>query len=246
MTVPRDTRAGGAEIRAEAPADAPGVREVNAAAFGRDVEGRIVDALREQGALIASLVAIERERVVGHIAFSGATLAGSEIAALGPMAVEPSRQRDGIGSALVRAGLDACRRLGHDVVVVLGHPAFYPRFGFVPARPLGVTCEYPVPDEVFMVAELSPGALRGRRGVARYAAPFALADASVSAGPAQVSGRLSRRREVEPETDPLLSLRGSGRDLWAHEHADEYVRRLREGPGVEPDPPGQEPPNAAG
>jgi putative acetyltransferase len=91
------------------------------------------------------------------------------------MAVVPDRQRLGIGSVLVRAGLDACRRVGHEVVVVLGHPAFYPHFGFVTARSLGVTCEYPVPDEVFMVAELSPGALRGRRGLVRYAPAFALA-----------------------------------------------------------------------
>ena len=126
-----------------------------------------------------SLVAVEGRRVSGHIAFTLATLgkpAGPvAIAALGPMAVMPDRQRLGIGAALVRAGLDACRRLGHDVVVVLGHPAFYPRFGFMTARPLRMTCEYRVPDEVFMVAERSPGALRGRRGLVRYAPDFALA-----------------------------------------------------------------------
>lgn len=160
------------EIRPETPADLAGVREVNAAAFGRDVEGRIVDALREQGALLASLVAVDRGRVVGHIAFSAAGLGDSAIAALGPMTVEPGRQRDGIGSALVRAGLEACRRVGHDVIVVLGHPEFYPRFGFVVAGPLGVTCEYPVPEEVFMLTELEPGALRGRRGLVRYAPAF--------------------------------------------------------------------------
>jgi putative acetyltransferase len=100
--------------------------------------------------------------------------------ALGPMAVRPDRQRRGLGSALVRQGLAACRSLDHDVVVVVGHPAFYPRFGFVPARPLGLLCEYPVDEEAFMVSELTPGALRGRRGVVMYAPAFRLA-----AGPAE-------------------------------------------------------------
>jgi len=95
--------------------------------------------------------------------------------ALGPMAVRPDRQRRGVGSALVSAGIEACRRLGQEVVGVLGHPEFYPRFGFVTARPMGVMCEYPVPDEAFMVAELSPGALRGRRGVVSYGPAFRLA-----------------------------------------------------------------------
>ena len=172
MTAPRAV-----EVRPETPADVEAVRGVNAAAFGRPDEGRVVDALREHAALCVSLVAVEGGRVSGHIAFSLATLGEAAgpvaIAALGPMAVMPDRQRLGIGSALVRAGLDACRRLGHEVVVVLGHPAFYPRFGFVTARPLGVTCDYPVPDEVFMVAELSPGALRA--GAASSATDFALA-----------------------------------------------------------------------
>ncbi len=72
------------------------------------------------------------------------------------------------------------RSLDHDVVVVVGHPAFYPRFGFVPARPLGLRCEYPVDEEAFMVSELTPGALHGRRGVVMYAPAFRLA-----AGPAE-------------------------------------------------------------
>ena len=88
--------------------------------------------------------------------------------ALAPMAVHPAWQRRGIGGALVRAGLEACRAARHDVVMVIGHPAFYPRFGFVPARPLGLSSEPAMPDAAFMVAELTPGALRGRRGVIVY------------------------------------------------------------------------------
>jgi putative acetyltransferase len=166
-------------VRDEHPEDEAAIRAVNAAAFGRVTEGAIVDRLRTEAKPYFGLVAADGDAIVGHIAFSGATLhcygAPYPIVALGPMAVLPGRQRGGIGSALVRAGLDACRARGHDVVVVLGHPAFYPRFGFVPSRPAGVMTEYDVPDEVFMIAELSPGALRGRHGVVYYAPAFRLA-----------------------------------------------------------------------
>jgi putative acetyltransferase len=164
------------DVRAEIATDLDAIRDVHVAAFGQPAEARLVDALRQGARPYVGLVAVERDRVVGHIAFTGAILEAyaveSPIVALGPMAVRPDRQRQGIGSALVRAGLSAIRESGRDVVVVVGHPAFYPRFGFVPARPLGLLCEYPVPDDVFMVAELGPGALRGRRGLVRYAPEF--------------------------------------------------------------------------
>jgi putative acetyltransferase len=92
--------------------------------------------------------------------------------ALGPMAVVPSRQRRGIGTALVRAGLEACADRDEPVVFVLGHPGFYTRFGFRPAPPLGLRCPWPVPDEVFMVAELRPGAIGDRQGTVRYHRAF--------------------------------------------------------------------------
>lgn len=171
-----------ARIRPEAPADLAAARAVYEAAFGRPDEARVVDALRGRADPYIGLVAVEDGEIIGHIAFSPATLycynAPYTILALGPMAVRPDRQRHGVGSALVREGLEACRRLDHEVIVVLGHAAFYPRFGFVTARPLGVMCEYPVPDEAFMLAELSPGALRGRRGVVSYAREFSLASAT--------------------------------------------------------------------
>lgn len=149
---------------------------MHGAAFRRSAEGDIVQARRAAARPYVGLVAVLTGQVVGHVALSPVTLqcygAPYAIMALGPMAVRPDRQRAGIGSALVRAGLEVCRRLGQDVVVVLGPPAFYARFGFVTARPLGLMCEYPVPDEVFMVVELSPGALRGRRGVVLYPREF--------------------------------------------------------------------------
>jgi putative acetyltransferase len=174
-------------VRMETIGDAAAVRDVHETAFGRPDEASLVEALRRHPKFYLGLVAVEDGAIVGHIAFSPATLhcynAPYKIVALGPMAVRPERQRHGLGSALVREGLAACRRLGHDVVVVLGHAAFYPRFGFVAARALGVMSEYPGADHAFMVAELAPGALRGRRGVVYYAHEFAL----VGAPPTKIS-----------------------------------------------------------
>ena len=92
---------------------------------------------------------------------------------LAPMAVAPARQRGGIGSALVRAGLERCREMGAAAVVVLGHPDFYPRFGFLPAARLGLSCEYDVPAEAFMAMELEPNGLRGAAGIVSYHPAFA-------------------------------------------------------------------------
>jgi putative acetyltransferase len=85
----------------------------------------------------------------------------------------PGRQKQGIGSRLVEAGLDECRRAGFDVVVVLGHPEYYPRFGFRPASIFGLRSEYDVPDPVFMAMELTPGAAMGVQGLVRYHEAFA-------------------------------------------------------------------------
>jgi putative acetyltransferase len=164
-------------VRPETPADHAAVRAVNEAAFGRPEEARLVDVLRTSAPSFVSLVATdERAQVVGHILFTPVTVTSEastwSAMGLGPMAVAPAAQRAGVGSALVRAGLDACRAAGHDVVVVLGHPEYYPRFGFVPAPPRGITCKWPVPDDVFMVAELTPGALGGRRGCVEYDPAF--------------------------------------------------------------------------
>jgi putative acetyltransferase len=163
-------------IRPEQPGDQAGVRAVNVAAFETPAEADLVDALRAQARPLVSLVAEEAGAIVGHILFSPVTLPGHPALALtglAPMAVAPARQRAGIGSALVRAGLDACRRLPADAVVVLGHPGYYPRFGFAPGVRSGLGCEYDVPAAAFMVLELRPGALRGATGTVQYHAAFA-------------------------------------------------------------------------
>ena len=163
-------------IRAETLADRRAVRRVNELAFGGPGEAALVDALREEARPHISLVAVLDRRVVGHIFFSPITIESAESVsnamALGPMAVLPERQGQGIGSQLVREGLKECRQAGQEVVFVLGHAHYYPRFGFAPASAQGLRCLYPVPDEVFMVAELRAGALAGRRGIVRYHPAF--------------------------------------------------------------------------
>ena len=164
------------EIRPEQAADAAAVSAVHTEAFGRPAEARIVERLRQAAGLYLRLVATDGGPIVGHILFTPVTLRGDRSAdlvlALAPMAVRPAWQRRGIGGALVRAGFEACRAARHDVVMVVGHPNFYPRFGFVPAQPLGLSSEPAMPAETFMVAELTPGALRGRCGVIVYGSDF--------------------------------------------------------------------------
>ena len=163
-------------VRAEQRADRQAIFAVNAGAFETTAEAELVERLREQAHPLISLVAEQAGRTVGHILFSPVTVEGNGslfLMGLGPMAVLPEQQRQGIGSALVRAGLDRCRKSGVQAVVVLGHPRYYPRFGFEPASGSGLRCEYEVPDEAFMAMEIQPGILDGASGLALYHAAFA-------------------------------------------------------------------------
>jgi len=163
-------------VRPERPADIAAVYAVNEAAFGTRAEADLVDALRRQASPMVSIVAEEDGAICGHVCFSPVTLDGRQdlsIMGLAPMAVAPHRQRRGAGSALARAGLEACRRLGAHAVVVLGHAEYYPRFGFQPASRFGLRSDYDVPDEVFMALELKPGALDGATGTIHYHPAFA-------------------------------------------------------------------------
>ena len=164
------------QIRPERPGDLSGIRLVNDQAFGQPDEAAVVDTLRGTVESFISLVAERGGPIVGHILFAPVTIESDQGAtramALGPMGVLPEYQRQGIGSELVRASLEECRRIGQYVVFVVGHSEYYPRFGFEPARPKGLTCQWDVPDDVFMVAELQAGALSGRCGMVRYAPAF--------------------------------------------------------------------------
>ncbi len=163
-------------IRPEQPGDELGIAEVNLAAFGSPGEAALVDELRKVADPFISFVADLDRKVVGHILFTPVSIRGeherSDAIGLGPMAVHPDHQRCGIGTELVRAGLQACVRQSHPVVFVLGHPEYYPRFGFRPAPPLGLRFRSPEFDPAFMVAELVPGALSDRKGWVEYLPAF--------------------------------------------------------------------------
>ena len=162
-------------IRPESTADHEAIRYVNRLAFGQDDEARLVDALREGGFVRVSLVAEQAGQVIGHILFSDlpiSTVAGMVPAlALAPMAVVPAFQNQGVGSALVRSGLEACRQEGHRVVVVLGHAHFYPRFGFSSKLAASLTSPFSG-RESFMALELVRGALDSVVGRVQYPPPF--------------------------------------------------------------------------
>jgi putative acetyltransferase len=164
-------------IRDEWPDDAPGIRSLLQAAFSSSVEADLVDRLRASCPDRLSLVAHEGTEVVGHILFTpvvidtGATrIEGSGLA---PMAVLPEQQRAGIGSALVRAGLERLRRAGCPFVVVVGYPEYYSRFGFGPASRQGLRCQWDeVPDEAFMMLVLDPAVAPDLAGLVRYHPAF--------------------------------------------------------------------------
>lgn len=155
--------------------DCSAIHALHASVFERPAEADLVDALRELVRPVVSLVAVESEIAVGHIMFSPVSLTSHpdlKIMGLAPMAVAQGHQRIGVGSALVRAGLEQCRQMGFGAAVVLGHVEYYPRFGFSPSTRFGIRCEFEVPEEVFMVVELQPGYFQGKSGTIQYHAAF--------------------------------------------------------------------------
>jgi len=162
-------------IRIEKEGDRAFVRAINISAFESSAEADLVDALRQRARPIVSLVAEEGDEIVGHIMFSPVTLPDYpdlKLMGLGPMAVTPAYQGQSYGSALVKAGLDHCRDVNVSAVVVLGHPCFYPRFGFSASTGFGIDSEYDVPEDVFMIVELEQGSLREIAGTVKYHEAF--------------------------------------------------------------------------
>ena len=165
-------------IRPETQNDIRAIRKLNKRAFKGNSDSKLVDALRESDSFIAafSLVAEKDGQVVGHILFSPVSIKGlngpAPALALAPMAVLPEFQNQGIGTALVKRGLEECGKAGHKIVVVVGHPEYYPRFGFVKAGEKGLKLPFEAPPEVFMALELAPGALNGAQGEIIYPPAF--------------------------------------------------------------------------
>jgi len=163
-------------IRVAGQADRDAIRAVQSAAFGRADEAELALRLWAREPACISLVAEADGAVVGHVLFSPVSVDGRRLEpspyGLGPVGVLPSLQRSGAGKALCRAGIDACRKAGAPFVVVLGHPPYYPRFGFVPAVRFGLTFADAPPRDAFMALELEPGALANASGRVRYAPEF--------------------------------------------------------------------------
>lgn len=161
-------------LRPETPADQAAIHALHAEAFGQEAEARLVDELRAEGFATLSLVAVAGVRVIGHVLFSPLEIVleteSVRALALAPVGVLPDWQRRGVGSALIQEGLAQAARAGERIVIVLGEPGYYRRFGFRPE--LTAALESPYAGEYFMALELSPGALEGVAGKVRYAAPF--------------------------------------------------------------------------
>jgi putative acetyltransferase len=163
------------EIRPESEADHAAVAAVTAAAFGKQNEARLVEAIRasEEWVPELTLVAEDDERIVAHVMYSYSALGGSDtpLLQLSPLSVVPARQSQGIGTALTRESLRLADERGEPLVLVLGHPTYYPRFGFRPASELGLLPPNPGWAPAFMAAPLSAydPSLRGR---VTFAPPF--------------------------------------------------------------------------
>jgi putative acetyltransferase len=165
-------------IRPERPEDIDAIFEVNLQAFGQDGEARLVNALRDDGDYLyeLSLVAVSGDSIIGHILFPPITIvsdtAETAALALAPLSVHQDFQCLGIGTTLIEEGLKECQNLGHQIVIVVGHPSYYPKFGFTVARDFGIHAPFPCPDEAFMALPLTSGALDGISGTVRYPIAF--------------------------------------------------------------------------
>ncbi|MBX3412858.1 MAG: N-acetyltransferase [Pirellulales bacterium] len=161
-------------VRAENPADRSAIYELHRQAFGGEDESRLVDSLRAHGYHRVSLVAEEAEQIVGHVLYSAIEIitpdARLPVLALAPVAVLPEWQNRRIGTRLIEQGLDQCRAGGHTIVLVVGHPPYYPRFGFSAELARQLACDYA--GEAFMALELVPHAMRGLTGRVQYSPPF--------------------------------------------------------------------------
>jgi len=163
-------------FRLEQLHDIETLHTVEREAFGREAEADLVDRIRASGGITLSLVAVDDDEIVGHVLFSPVTIRSErgefQALGMGPVAVRPDQQKQGIGSGMIRAGLDRLRQLGHEVVVVEGDPAYYSRFGFQDASRYGLSCEFNAPPGCFMVFQLRADALAGRTGTVYYLPEF--------------------------------------------------------------------------
>ncbi len=167
-------------IRTESIKDFKEVYNVNFLAFGnREDESKLIERIRNSEEFIPelSIVAEIDNEIVGHILLSKATVENKEgqqeVIVLAPIAIKPIYQKQGIGSKLINEGLKRCEELGFNIVFLIGHPEYYPKFGFKPARRFGVDLkQFEVPEDVFMVCELNEGELQNIKGELKYPKSF--------------------------------------------------------------------------
>ncbi|MEA2015596.1 MAG: N-acetyltransferase [Actinomycetota bacterium] len=164
-------------IKKEEKKDYKGIYKVNKLAFGQENESQLVEKIRKGDKFIPelSLVAEASGRVVGHILFSEIKISGSSVfktLMLAPMAVAPEFQRQGIGTKLIKRGMELASELGYDSIIVVGHKEYYPGFGFKKASSWNIKFPFKVPDEAFMAVELAGGALEGKSGTVIYPDEF--------------------------------------------------------------------------
>ena len=167
----------GVYIRNETHDDISAIDTLNREAFGSEDEPKLVRLLRDRGELVVSLVAVDGERIVGHVAASPVKIDGNEcaIVGLGPLAVYESHRKQGIGAMLMEAIVKQVRKDGYIAAVLLGNPDYYPRFGFSSGSVFGLENEYDAGDS-FMAIELQPTALENITGLVQYASAFAECD----------------------------------------------------------------------
>jgi putative acetyltransferase len=165
----------GVDIRHERTTDRDAIERVHREAFGQADEAELLRRLWSSDDYLPqlSLVAAAGGKIIGHVALSRARLEQRAVLALGPIGVIPAAQGQGIGAALMHAAMARSRDAGEELVVLLGHPGYYPRFGFVRASSLAIVSEVEFPDDAFMALELTPGAAAGG-GRFRYPAAFCL------------------------------------------------------------------------
>ena len=167
------------EIRKEKASDFAAVYGVIAAAFGQQNEANLVDSLRLSDAFIPelSLVAIQHNQIVGHVLFTEVEIIAGKgtvfkSLALAPVSVAPDLQKQGVGSRLIRTGLNIASEFGYQSVIVLGHEHYYPKFGFAPAAKWQIKAPFEVPKNVFMALELTDLGLSGVSGTVKYPREF--------------------------------------------------------------------------
>jgi len=162
------------KIRSEMKDDYNIITQINDLAFGGKDESQLIINLRKTNDFIPdlSLVAVVNDRILGHILFYPITIESINntfpTISLAPMSVHPDYQRKGIGNKLVNDGLQKCKDMHFDSVIVLGHPNYYPKFGFIPASQWNLYSDFEAPDEAFMVLELKVKSLAGKSGKVVY------------------------------------------------------------------------------